>query len=304
MKDLLVNPTRDRIRFLQDRLVEIAAWSEGADPSVREHLLAPYRELLNELYEEDLPLAKLADESDLLLHVSGSAASGEAPRVTLLTRLMTLTRDEVTRLAKQFAGVGSVRVPNALDMSFVGLAGGSLFVGFSAMNTSAEGDATREAVEAIGDASNLVSQGATLDQLAEALPDPAARDIAITAVRHLSPSGQIGVTEIEILGRHVKQPVSLTTETRRNARVALSKPAQTRDRVQLLGTIREVDLDASRFELRSVDGATGDVRCAHELDESEVKALIDRRVRVLGRPELGTKGTIRLLWVDEIELIN
>ena len=70
-----------------------------------------------------------------------------------------------------------------------------------------------------------------------------------------------------------------------------------------MGTVREVDLDASRFEIRNVEGQTEDIRCAHELEENEVKSLVDRRVRVTGKPELGIKGTVRLLWVDEVELL-
>jgi hypothetical protein len=113
--------TRDRIREVQDGLLSMADWARdsGADSATTELLLSPYRELIETLYERDMPLAKLADNSDLLLHVHGSAASGPSPRVSVLTRLLTQTRDQVTRLAKQFAGVTTLRVPPSLDMGFV-----------------------------------------------------------------------------------------------------------------------------------------------------------------------------------------
>jgi hypothetical protein len=127
--------------------------------------------------------------------------------------------------------------------------------------------------------------------------------MAIAAVRHLSPSGQVGIREIEILGRQVEHQVSLTTETRRLARGIMAQrvaPASTAS-MSFIGTVREVDLDASRFEIRNIDGYSEDIRCAHDLDDDDVKQLVDRRVRVTGKPEFGPKGTVRLLWLDEVE---
>lgn len=302
-----VSETRSRIRQLQDGLLNMAAWASesSADPESTELLLRPFRRQLEELYERDLPLAKLADHSDILLHVRGTAAAGPSPRVSVVSRLLTLTRDQVTRLAKQLGGVTTVRVPASLDMGFVGVASGSLFIGFSADATDG-GHATREAVRLISDASWLVAQDRSVSDLASRIDDPATRDMAIAAVRHLSPSGQVGIREIELLGRQVNQHVALTTETRRLARGIMAQrvvPASTAP-ISFVGTVREVDLDASRFEIRNIDGYSEDIRCAHDLEESEVKQLVDRRVRVTGKPEFGPKGTVRLLWLDEVELLT
>lgn len=80
--------------------------------------------------------------------------------------------------------------------------------------------------------------------------------------------------------------------------------ATTNEPVSFVGTVREVDLDASRFEIRNVEGQAEDVRCAHELEEADVKRLVDRRVRVRGTPEYGARKTVRLLWVDEVEQLD
>lgn len=299
--------TRDRIRDVQSALLTMSEWARDGQATVEqtEMLLNPYREMVEALYERDIPLAKLADESDILLHVRGPSATGPSPRVSVLTRLLTSTRDQVTRLAKQIEGVTTVRVPTSLDMGFVGVAGGSLFVGFSA-DASNEGDSTREAVRLISQASSLVASNGSATSLAQTIHDPAARDMAIAAVRHLSPSGQIGIREIEILGKQVERQVSLTTETRRHARgIMAQRIVSTSSRNEtFVGTVREVDLDASRFEIRNVDGNFEDIRCAHELEEAEVKSLVDRRVRVSGTAEYGPKGTVRLLWIDEVELLG
>jgi hypothetical protein len=85
----------------------------------------------------------------------------------------------------------------------------------------------------------------------------------------------------------------------------MSQPASAiTERVTFIGTVREVDLDASRFEIRNVEGHLEDIRCAHELEEEEVKRLVDRRVRVSGSPEFGVNGVVRLLWVNEVELLE
>jgi hypothetical protein len=299
--------TRTRIHQVQDGLLKMAEWAKDSttDAAISEMLLRPYREMLQTLYERDLPLAKLADASDLLLHVRGPAASGPAPKVSMLTRILTSTRDEVTRLAKQLGGVVTLRVPAALDMDLVGLAAGSLFVGLSASDKAEGGNDTREAVRTLASVSDLLSANASVQQLASTVTDPAARDIAVGAVRHLAPSGQIGIKEIEILGREVARPTSLTTETRRHARAVMAQRAATSTKtVTFIGTVREVDLDASRFEIRNVDGNDEDVRCAHELEEKDVKQIVDKRVRVSGVAEYGARGTVRLLWVDEIELVS
>jgi hypothetical protein len=112
-----VSETRSRIRQVQDGLLNMAAWAaeSSADPESTELLLLPFRKQLEELYERDLPLAKLADESDILLHVRGASAAGPNPRVSVVSRLLTLTRDQVTRLAKQLGGVTTVRVFSRRD---------------------------------------------------------------------------------------------------------------------------------------------------------------------------------------------
>lgn len=299
--------SRHRVRVVQDQLLDTARWAReaGADPEATEMLVLPYRELLEELYERDIPLAKLADESDLLLHVHGPAASGPTPRVSVVTRLLGQTRDQVTRLAKQLGGFTTVRVPPALDMGLVGIAGGSLYIGFSTVDTGEDAALTRDAVDTIASASRLVADDRPLDDIAAQFDDPAARDIAVAAVRQMSPSGQLGITEIEILGRRIARTVSLTTETRRHARRLMAQPpTRAPSRASFIGTVREVDLDAARFEIRNVEGHPHDIRCAHELDEQEVKRLVDQRVRVAGTAEYGARGIVRLLWVDEVERLG
>jgi hypothetical protein len=66
--DTFTAAAREQIRFIQDRLLAVARWANGSgiDDNATEFLVQPYRRLLDEMYERDLPLAKLADQSDLL----------------------------------------------------------------------------------------------------------------------------------------------------------------------------------------------------------------------------------------------
>jgi hypothetical protein len=143
-------------------------------------------------------------------------------------------------------------------------------------------------------------------ELLRAIEDPAERDAVIGVVHKLSLSGMIGVREIELYGRSASNRVGLTVETRRNARSILSKPLESLpDTIELVGTVRELDIDQQRFELRNVEGQP-DVRCAFEFGVDQARWLLDRRVRVKGRPEYDRrfKGLVRLLWVDEFEPLD
>ena len=46
------------------------------------------------------------------------------------------------------------------------------------------------------------------------------------------------------------------------------------------------------------------VRCAHTLEDSDIREMVDQRVRVAGVAELGRKGQVRLLWVDDVEILT
>ena len=55
------------------------------------------------------------------------------------------------------------------------------------------------------------------------------------------------------------------------------------------------------FELRSVDGFPGGVRCPRELDEQDVKRLVDRQLRWLGNSAGARRAEVRsansLAWM-------
>jgi hypothetical protein len=106
---------------------------------VREKLLSPYRRLLEETHVSDLQLARLADESDLLVHVKGPKAEAPRPEVYVVSKLLGQFRDSLGSLAKLISRTDNYRIPDALELRFSGMARGSLFLGF-ALNTAAPTD--------------------------------------------------------------------------------------------------------------------------------------------------------------------
>jgi hypothetical protein len=299
--------TREQIRLVQQGLLKAGQLRfkyPDREESIRRRE-KPYEKMLEALYVRDLPLATIADESDLLIHVKGPGASAPTPKVSILTKMLAGTRDQVTKLAKQLAHIESSRVPPGLDMNFVGLARGSLVIGF-AVADGADAQLTRRAVGALGEASVLVSQNKSLEEVVRVFDEPAERDIAVAAIRHLSPSNRSQIDEIELLGKSVKAPVRLTTDTRRHATSLMTQPAKvaTKARREFVGTIRELDLDEKRFMLRNIDGYSHEIRCAHELDEADAQKLMNRRMRVRGIAELSKSGQVSLLWVDEFEDVD
>ena len=299
--------TREKIRLVQQGLLKAGQLrfkypEREASIQRREK---PYERLLEALYVRDLPLATIADQSDLIIHVKGPGASGPSPKVAILTKMLAGTRDQVTKLAKQLAHLGSSRVPPGMDMNFVGLARGSLVIGF-AVADGADAQLTRRAVGLLGEASVLIAQDKSLEEVVRVFDEPAERDIAVAAIRHLSPSNRSQIDEIELLGKSVKQPVRLTTDTRRHATSLMTQPAKlaTTARREFVGTIRELDLDEKRFMLRNIEGYNNEIRCAHELDEAEAEKFLNRRVRVSGIAELSKSGQVSLLWADKFDDVD
>lgn len=299
--------TRDQIKLVQHGLLKVGRLRflhPDREESIRRRE-KPFEKLLETLYVHDLAVAKLGDESDLLIHVKGPGASAPAPKVSILTKMLGGTRDQITKLAKQLAHVNALRVPSALDMRFVGLARGSLFIGF-AVSDEADAQLTRRAIQLLGEASVLVAQDKSLEEVGGLIEEPAERDIVVAAIRHLSPSNRSQIDEVELLGKSVTKSVSLTMDTRRHATSLMTQPAKMakKERAEFVGTIRELDLDEKRFMLRNIDGYSNEIRCAHDLDEAEAQKLMNRRMRVRGTAELSKAGQVSLLWVDVFEEID
>ena len=86
----------------------------------------------------------------------------------------------------------------------------------------------------------------------------------------------------------------------------LVRPVVGKEVLQLEGTVREIDLDARRFEVRGVsDHEIADIRCVYtNLGNVLPRRLLDARVRVRGLVERRSDEAPRLLAVDQIEVLT
>lgn len=313
---------RQRARLLHN---EISAWQAkarelGVDA---DSTLSRYYEMLDQLYTEDLPLAKAKDESELLLHIEGVAVSRN-PKISLVSNIFNNVKFQVRDLAKVISGARKdVRFrADQFDLGLSGIAKGSLFVGFS-VATPADGAAergllteddplylaTRKALSLINAVSHSVDEEEFLgdDSVREVIDDPKVRDAALVAVKRIAPSGLQGVDRVGVTSASdPRGPAILTPRVRQNLNKFLREPIVTSERLSLVGTIREIDLDARRFELRGIEDPVIDgVRCVYSgVETIDPRSLLDAYVSVSGWVERRADAAPRLMGLDEIRILK
>jgi hypothetical protein len=85
---------------------------------------------------------------------------------------------------------------------------------------------------------------------------------------------------------------------------ALHRPVRVRGTGTFDGIVREIDLDARRFEIRSVTGI-GAIRCIYEPKwDRFTRTVLDSKVRVSGSYETSPNMVPRLIAVEAIESIG
>jgi len=85
---------------------------------------------------------------------------------------------------------------------------------------------------------------------------------------------------------------------------ALARPVKVKSSGKFEGTVREIDLDARRFEIRGVIGA-GAIRCVYDNRWHRlVRETLDARITVSGSYETLGNQVPRLIQVSSIELVK
>jgi hypothetical protein len=169
--------------------------------------------------------------------------------------------------------------------------------------------ATKDALRIINTVSHSIEmvdeQEATL-HVASVVTDPKIRDAALVAVRRMSPTGRQGVSRIGVTSAETPSSALLTREVRAQLGRMLSRPVLAKESLQLDGTIREIDLDAKRFELRGITNqAFQDIRCVYtNVEHIKPQKLLDARVRVKGLVERRSDEVPRLMALETIEMLD
>lgn len=283
-------------------------------------LLRPYRTIVDELYTQDLPLARILDEADLVVGAEGKEIRHEHIPVDTVVMLLTRTKKRVLSVARAVGELGN-RIPAEVQPSLYGFAPGSVYIGFSAPEAP-EGTlfqedapyfvAVRQALRAIGIVSQLVASGAPDETIAREVADPSVRDAAMEAVHDLAPSGRTAIEHILIGGKATTGsstvPVArLAPDDRKRLSEDRDKPITATRQLTFTGTIREMDLDKQRFYLRQVDQLEGNrsIRGVYERGQLErARELLDRRVRVTGDVESDSADRPRLLFVKSVTVLE
>ncbi|MCL4182826.1 MAG: hypothetical protein KJ011_05205 [Burkholderiaceae bacterium] len=289
--------------------------SPAQDVSIVRDDESPYIAKLDELYAEGYALARLRDDADLLVHAEGPAAADHAPKLDVVTWLFNGVEKHLRALAQAALEAVDLSRNDArrqLDLRLSGMAPGSLWAGFKMQipeaplleeEDRAAMETVRRAVRALPVVARHVTDTEVRKEIADELPDPALRDASLMAAYALAPTGRRGVHTLELDARgaqgdfargvlDVRDRVVLAETVRKNPMMRNTRTGA------LVGEIREVDLDANRFKLRTDSGV---VRCAYTLKLSDARRFLGSGAKVYGTYESDRSGRPRLMRAERIE---
>jgi hypothetical protein len=310
------NHVRAQVHLIIDQMTGLRARmpSEGMSSG-----LSSYYKMLEELFDRDLRLAQLRDESDLLLRAEGEAFNHD-PRLQLVSTIFSNVTDQVTGLTKAILGLqadGKV-TPSSVDLGLSGIAKGSLYFGLKAQKSDSkvpllgEQDtlylSTKRALAVIDDVAHVIEhddENVSIEEVSQIITDPRVRDAALVAVQRISPTGRRGIVSMFVAGQS-GAPAELTPSHRRAIRSSLDRPVVKGEEIEFSGQVREIDLDAKRFELRGIaDHQIRDLRCAYQsADEINPKQLIGATVRVRGLVERAADSIPRLMSIRSLDIVR
>lgn len=296
-----------------------------ANRASADEISEPYLALLRTLYAEEFPFAQLTDTSDLVARFRGPAVDIHDPTVSIVISLFSDLREQIRSIAKSIVGLASDKRmlwPSQLDPHLSGVAHGSLLVGISVSppaSDTAKGhqyeiegaseqvfESVRSAVRSLSLVAHYVGDSGVNDAIREAFPDPAVRDTVLVAARRLAPSGRRGIDSVSFSSPETEQDRigTLTPKSRLALSQALVSPVKVSTNGTFDGLVREVDLDARRFEIRGVSGV-GAIRCVYgPMHDEVVRAALDARIRVSGRYDTIEGQRPRFVAVDVLEVLS
>jgi len=236
-------------------------------------------------------------------------------------------RTQIQKIAKAIAGLSEekrVRWPADLDPYLSGLAYGSLVVGMRVPrpdDVGAQGqlvlegvtdglyEAVRQAVCSLPLIPRLIKDEAVSEDVYSLFPDPAVRDTVMVAAQKLAPTPRSkAITELFLScpGESQVAPAALTRKSGKILQRSLDQASGQRFRGTdaFEGVVREIDLDALRFEIRGARYQRG-IRCIYdERHKGQAREILDCTVRVSGSYEAAADEQPRLVAVEAIEILK
>ena len=309
--------------IILDQIVAVRLYTEkyGEDTSWNEKR---YFKLLHSLYEEEFVFANLADSSDLLIHLYGPAVSKNDPTVSIVADIFTNIRNQIRGISKSIIGpdnIENIHWSSNFDARLTGLAPGSLVVGIVAPSAEQEDESgqtslpdasdhilesVQAAVGSLTTAAECIKEDSIDEEIFNIFPDPVVRDTVMLATSRLAPTGKNGIDRILLdeLDKEPRKSANLTPQSRRVLNKYLSRPVRESETGSFKGVVREIDLDARRFEIRKVEEA-GTIRCIYDPAKyQDIRKILDAEIKVSGSYETGKDQQPRLMSADEIKIIH
>ncbi len=272
-----------------------------------------YQRELHNLYAEELPIARLKDNSDLLVRAVGVSADHDAPMLKAVAFVADKVRTNLGQLSKSVSPMLKKIPTGNLPWVFNGFAHGSIMMGFSLQKPTEEiekalGDELYEALSTTAQDIAFVPQ--FIDDvdvntaIAEVITDPAIRDAVLIAAHNLSPTANIGLHTIEV-GSRTGGYGELTMKSRQVLSGVIKKPKLLHKKHgSFTGVLEAADLGAGRLVMRNIIDAT-DVSAIRCLVPSSLRETIKKGfgelVTITGEYETDSTGKPRLFTVDTIE---
>ncbi|HKI62295.1 MAG TPA: hypothetical protein VKA31_08385 [Mariprofundaceae bacterium] len=311
---------QERIKEIQDQIFGLRQWAveKGLDGIATQNLIEPYNKLIDNLYTHDMPFARARDGSDLVIRAIGPSMSERATRLISVDSLFNKTRKQIQKIAKAIAGISDVSrsFPKDVDLLLTGVSPGSFIFGLALppvdqmqkqpLLYTGEDDPLYQAMKAAVSSLSILSlhvDGDIDDEgLKQALPDPGVRDALMIAAADMSPSGKGGVDGITFYSneREYEKAKPLTPKTRKLFKQRIVSPVISSEAGEFIGIVREIDLDANRFEIRQVEGYGG-IRCIFKsLSNEQARKMLGAPIKVSGNFDRDKNGAPRLMEVTRV----
>lgn len=301
--------------FLENMVAEgLLAKQIGLDVTPKKIVDASLEQIMR-IAQESLPLSRVVDTSDLVLHAEGPGATYDLPWLSALNWITSTTENNLRRLSTatlDLLGADSKALSKAIDLRLTGMAPGSLWIGVKIMpppmdllpEDGALISAMTHNVGNLPEIIRFIDDEGLRPGIEEASPDPALRDIQLTTLYRFSPTGKRGIHTLEISSREFGT-ASLSQRERVVLKEAIARP-DTKKSIDgvFVGHVREADLDKTRLHLRGVEGV-GTLRCVMpNLTAENARSLLGNLVRAEGRYQTDKNGMPRLLFIERISAIE
>lgn len=305
--------TLQQTRMFLENMVGLAVNAKTAGLTLTtQQVVEPTLAKIVEIAEQHFPLARVLDNSDLVLHAEGPGAASSMPWLSALNWVTSTAESNIRRLAVAFfdmKGANGKSLAKHIDPRLTGIAPGSLWIGVKLdganepiMGLPADsGPTLADELHQLPGLIRFIDDEGMRPGVEEAAPDPAMRDISLGALLRFAPTGRRGIHTLELVSRS-EGAASLGQRERVVLKEVLDKPSMRASREgSFIGEIREADLDKTRIHLRGVEGI-GTLRCiVAELSAEKARALLGKRVRAVGSYQTDRSGKPRLMFVERFE---